>query len=61
MAYPGAQLLEIADGELRRVEYEDTEHFQVMRQFFLQREKMLCILLGGWAVRSQRRRSRCSE
>lgn len=47
MAYPGAQILEIADGELRRVKYEETEHFQVIRQFFLQRERMLRILLEG--------------
>lgn len=46
MAYPGAQILEIVDGELRRVQYEETEHYQVMRQFFLQRERMLRILLG---------------
>jgi predicted ATPase len=49
MAYPGATILEIADGELRRVNYEETEHFQVMRQFFLQRERMLRILLGNQA------------
>lgn len=47
MAYPGAQILEIVDGELRRVNYEETEHFQVMRQFFLQRERMLRILLNA--------------
>jgi predicted ATPase len=47
MAYPGATIYEIADGELRRVEYEQTEHFTVTRQFFLQRERMLKILLGG--------------
>lgn len=46
MAYPGAQILEIFDGELREVEYEQTEHFTVTRQFFLQRERMLRILLG---------------
>jgi predicted ATPase len=46
MAYPGAQILEITEGQLRRVNYEETEHFQVMRQFFLQRERMLGILLG---------------
>lgn len=46
MAYPGATIYEIADGELRRVEYEQTEHFTVTRQFFLQRERMLKILLG---------------
>jgi predicted ATPase len=47
MAYPGAQILEIVEGELRRVNYEETEHFQVMRQFFLQRERMLRILLNA--------------
>jgi predicted ATPase len=47
MAYPGAQILEIVDGELREVEYEQTEHFTVTRQFFLQRERMLRILLQG--------------
>ena len=47
MAYPGATIYEIADGALRRVEYEQTEHFTVTRQFFLQRERMLKILLGG--------------
>ena len=47
MAYPGATIIEIADGELRRVEYEETEHYQVTRRFFAQREKMLKILLGG--------------
>lgn len=46
MAYPGAQIVEIADGELREVAYEETEHFTVTRQFFLQRERMLKILFG---------------
>ena len=47
MAYPGATILEIADGELRRVEYEETEHYQVTKRFFAQREKMLRILLAA--------------
>ncbi len=46
MAYPGATIFEIADGELRRVEYEQTEHYQVTKRFFAQREKMLRILLA---------------
>ena len=46
MAYPGATILEIADGELRRVEYEQTEHYQITKQFFAQRERMLGILLA---------------
>ncbi len=47
MAYPGAQILELADGAVRSVKYEETEHFQITRQFFAQRERMLRILLGG--------------
>ena len=47
MAYPGAQILQIAEGSIERVAYEDTEHYRVTRQFFAQREKMLKILLGG--------------
>jgi predicted ATPase len=46
MAYPGAQILQIADGALERVEYEETEHYQVTRRFFARREQMLKILLG---------------
>ena len=46
MAYPGAQILELAEGEIRRVEYEETEHYQVTRRFFARREQMLRILLG---------------
>jgi predicted ATPase len=47
MAYPGARILEIADGEIRPVEYEETEHYRITRQFFVNRERMLRILLGG--------------
>ncbi len=47
LAYPGAQILEISNGKLRQVDYEETEHYTVTRQFFQQREKMLRILLGG--------------
>lgn len=46
MAYPGAQILELAEGRIGEVKYEETEHFQVTRQFFAQRERMLRILLG---------------
>ena len=34
MAYPGARLLEFRRGRIRRVEFEETEHYQVMRNFF---------------------------
>ncbi len=34
MAYPGARLLEFRRGRIREVDFEETEHFQVMRTFF---------------------------
>jgi len=34
MAYPGARILEFRRGRIREVEFEETEHFQVMRSFF---------------------------
>lgn len=46
MAYPGAQILQLGEGEIREVAYEETEHYQVTRQFFAQRERMLRILLA---------------
>ena len=46
MAYPGAQILQLDGGEIRAVEYEETEHYQVTRQFFDRRERMLKILLN---------------
>lgn len=40
MAYPGATIL-LLDDAIREVEYEETEHYTVMRQFFARREAML--------------------
>lgn len=34
MAYPGARILEFRRGRIREVQFEETEHFQVMRSFF---------------------------
>ncbi|MBV8515858.1 MAG: AAA family ATPase [Acidobacteria bacterium] len=47
MAYPDAEILQIEGGALRRVAYEETEHYQVTRQFFAHRERMLKVLVGG--------------
>ncbi|CAA7601366.1 Putative ABC transporter [Acididesulfobacillus acetoxydans] len=44
MAYPGAVIYQIGDG-LERVDYEDTEHYQVMQAFMKNRQKMLSVLL----------------
>lgn len=46
MAYPGALIYQ-CDGEgIRRVAYEDTEHYQVMRGFLMHPQRMLDTLLA---------------
>jgi predicted ATPase len=46
LALPGARIYALDAGGIRPVAYEDTEHFVVTRDFLLQRERMLEILLG---------------
>ncbi len=45
MAYPGAQILEFSDIGIEQVNYHDTEHYQISRNFLDNPEKMLNILL----------------
>jgi predicted ATPase len=45
MAYPRAAIYLMADGPPRRVEYRETEHFTVTRNFLTRTERMLDILL----------------
>ena len=45
MAYPNAAIFQIDDGPPRQVEYRDTEHYTVTRNFLLRTEQMLDILL----------------
>lgn len=45
MAYPDSLIYELK-GEFRKVEYKDTEHFQVMKQFVNNTEKMLDIIMN---------------
>ena len=40
MAYPDSFIYEIGDG-IRKVIYEETEHFQIMKAFINNKEKML--------------------
>ncbi len=40
MAYPDSFIYEIGDG-IKKVTYEETEHFQIMKAFISNREKML--------------------
>jgi predicted ATPase len=45
MAYPGAQVLQIKDGEIFEVDYRDTDHFRLMRRFLEDPAKYLAYLL----------------
>jgi len=46
MGYPGADILLLDEDGIRRVEYEDTEHYFITREFLLNRERMLRELFG---------------
>jgi predicted ATPase len=45
MAYPDAWIYECGADGIRRVAYEDTEHYQVTRSFLVNPERMLQVLL----------------
>ncbi|AKA68096.1 AAA family ATPase [Clostridium scatologenes] len=45
MAYPDSLIYELK-GQFRKVSYKDTEHFQVMKQFVNNTEKMLDIIMN---------------
>lgn len=47
MAYPDAYVYACSDTGLKRVRYEETEHFQVMHDFIKNPKRMLDILLDG--------------
>jgi len=46
LAYPGASLFELSGRGIMPVRYEDTEHFQICRDFFACPERMLKVLLS---------------
>ncbi|MHA3770033.1 AAA family ATPase [Verrucomicrobiota bacterium sgz303538] len=46
MSYPDALIYELSEHGIRSVRYEETEHFQVTRDFLNRHEKMLSILLN---------------
>lgn len=46
MAYPDAEIFLIEDGRVRSVAYEDTEHFQITRDFLNRHRAMLRELLS---------------
>jgi len=45
MAYPDAVIYELSEDGIRERKYEETEHFQVTRDFLNRHEKMLSVLL----------------
>jgi predicted ATPase len=47
MAYPDAAIYQLGDGPPRLVEYRDTEHFTVTRNFLTRTDQMLAVLLEG--------------
>lgn len=47
MAYPDADVFHCSDAGLKRVRYEDTEHFQIMHDFVTNPQRMLDILLSS--------------
>ena len=47
MAFPGADVLQITEAGIERVDYRDTEHYQVMRRFLEAPERMLGYLLDS--------------
>lgn len=46
LGYPNAWIYQASDHGLERIEYEDTDHYQVTRNFLTRREMMLDILLS---------------
>ena len=47
LGYPNAWIYQVSDHGLKRVAYEDTEHFQITRSFLTRRGQMLSVLLDG--------------
>ena len=46
MAYPGAEVLYLTEGEIRSVSYTQTEHYQLTKRFLEAPEKMCSYLFG---------------
>ncbi|WP_255450913.1 AAA family ATPase [Sporomusa sp. KB1] len=46
MAYPDAKIVQLTETGLAEIEYEQTEHYIIMREFINNREKMLKILMN---------------
>ena len=51
MAYPQAWIYHLDQSGLRRVDYKETEHYRVTRDFLLRTDQMLKILMDDAAPR----------
>jgi predicted ATPase len=45
MTLPGADIMEFSQGGIRRVDYRETEHYQITKRFLDDPERMLKYLL----------------
>ena len=46
MTFPGAQVMELTEDDIKTVPYDQTGHFQLTKRFLNYPEKMLDVLLG---------------
>ena len=46
MAYPEADIFEFSEAGIRKVDYRDTEHYRLTRDFLNNPERSLRILMG---------------
>jgi predicted ATPase len=47
VAYPNARIYQLSEDGIKTVQYEETEHYFVTKEFLNNREKMLKILMEG--------------
>ena len=45
MTFPNAEIIEFSQSGIKRVNYQDTEHYQITKRFLENPEKMLHYLL----------------
>lgn len=54
LAYPDAIIYEMSEAGMKRLEYKETEHYQVTRDFLNRPEKMLGLLFDELPLRNGR-------
>jgi predicted ATPase len=47
LAYPNAWIYQFSESGIARVQYEETEHFQITRDFLNRHERMVEVLLAA--------------